>query len=132
MIYSISPEDENILLWTAILLPTVEPYKSAKLKVTITYPAEYPFKPPKVVFNTPIYHPNIDANGQICLPLISPENWKPATRTMQILNSLISLVLNPEPEHPLRADVADEFKKNRAVFNKKADQLADKYREKKN
>src|SRR5438874_30540 len=35
------------------------------------------------VFRTKIYHPNIDEKGQVCLPIIMAENWKPATKTDQ-------------------------------------------------
>ena len=35
----------------------------------------------QITFKTKIYHPNIDEKGQVCLPIISPENWKPAIRT---------------------------------------------------
>jgi ubiquitin-protein ligase len=59
------------------------PYNKGAFKVEISFPAEYPFKPPKVNFKTKIYHPNIDEKGQVCLPIISPENWKPATKTDQ-------------------------------------------------
>ncbi len=71
------------------------------------YKAEYPFKPPKIGFKTKIYHPNIDEKGQVCLPIINAENWKPATKTDQVIQSLVALVNDPEPEHPLRADIAE-------------------------
>ena len=42
----------------------------------------------------------------MCLPIIAAENWKPATKTEQVIQSLVGLVNDPEPEHPLRADLA--------------------------
>lgn len=59
------------------------PYNKGAFRIEITFPAEYPFKPPKICFKTKIYHPNIDEKGQVCLPIISAENWKPATKTDQ-------------------------------------------------
>lgn len=77
------------------------------LKTFYALLAEYPFKPPKIGFKTKIYHPNIDEKGQVCLPIINAENWKPATKTDQVIQSLVALVNDPEPEHPLRADIAE-------------------------
>lgn len=59
------------------------PYDKGAFRIEIIFPAEYPFKPPKITFKTKIYHPNIDEKGQVCLPVISAENWKPATKTDQ-------------------------------------------------
>nr|XP_055108348.1 ubiquitin-conjugating enzyme E2 L3 isoform X2 [Symphalangus syndactylus] len=59
------------------------PYDKGAFRIEINFPAEYPFKPPKITFKTKIYHPNIDEKGQVCLPVISAENWKPATKTDQ-------------------------------------------------
>merc|ERR1711925_61690 len=81
--------------------------------INLEFPAEYPFKPPKVHFKTPIYHPNIDEKGQVCLPIVSAENWKPATKIEQVIQSLVGLVNDPEPDHPLRADLAEEFTKDK-------------------
>jgi ubiquitin-protein ligase len=65
------------------------PYNKGAFRIEINFPAEYPFKPPKINFKTKIYHPNIDEKGQVCLPIISAENWKPATKTDQgMLQSL--------------------------------------------
>lgn len=59
------------------------PYDKGAFRVELIFPAEYPFKPPRITFKTKIYHPNVDEKGQVCLPIISAENWKPATRTDQ-------------------------------------------------
>ena len=59
------------------------PFNKGAFKIQIDFPAEYPFKPPKILFKTKIYHPNVDEKGQVCLPIISAENWKPATKTDQ-------------------------------------------------
>lgn len=70
-------------MFLAVFLQDCEAYNKGAFKINIEFPAEYPFKPPKITFKTKIYHPNIDEKGQVCLPIISAENWKPATKTDQ-------------------------------------------------
>ncbi|XP_045171348.1 ubiquitin-conjugating enzyme E2 L3-like [Mercenaria mercenaria] len=123
-------DESNILQWQALVVPEGEPYKQGAFRIKIDFPAEYPFKPPKITFMTKIYHPNIDEKGQVCLPIISAENWKPATKTDQVLQSLVALVQDPEPEHPLRADLAEEYSKDRKKFNKNAQEFTKKHGEK--
>jgi len=62
-------------------LQTTAPYNLGAFRIRIDYPADYPFKPPKIKFETPIYHPNVDEKGQVCLSIIQPQNWKAATKT---------------------------------------------------
>jgi len=76
-------DESNILVWKGLIVPNNPPYNKGAFRIEINFPAEYPFKPPKITFKTRIYHPNIDEKGQVCLPIISPENWKPATKTDQ-------------------------------------------------
>ncbi|KAL5015880.1 hypothetical protein ScPMuIL_005469 [Solemya velum] len=127
---NIQVDDSNILLWQGLLVPDSQPYNKGAFRIQIDFPAEYPFKPPKISFRTRIYHPNIDERGQVCLPIISPENWKPATKTDQVIQALIALVNDPEPEHPLRGDLAEEYSKDKKKFFKNAEEYTKKYGEK--
>ncbi|PAV57173.1 hypothetical protein WR25_14068 [Diploscapter pachys] len=120
-------DESNLLRWTVTLAPDKEPYNKGAFLVNIEFPADYPFKPPKIIFATKIYHPNIDEKGQVCLPIVSPDNWKPATRTEQVMVALLALINEPEPDHPLRADLAEEFTKDRKKFNKAAEDYTKKH-----
>ncbi|ESN92148.1 hypothetical protein HELRODRAFT_186164 [Helobdella robusta] len=122
-------DESNILVWSGLVVPENVPYNKGAFRVRIDFPAEYPFKPPKITFQTKIYHPNIDEKGQVCLPIISSENWKPATRTDQVIQALTALVNEPEPEHPLRADLAEEYTKDKKKFLKNAEEHTKKYAE---
>ncbi|XP_067127188.1 uncharacterized protein [Centruroides vittatus] len=126
---NIEPEDDNILVWQGLVVPDEPPFNKGAFRIEISFPAEYPFKPPKITFLTQIYHPNIDENGQVCLPIISPEHWKPATRTDQVIYSLLQLINEPEPEHPLRADLAEEYTQNKNIFLEHAEEFTEKFSE---
>jgi ubiquitin-conjugating enzyme E2 L3 len=72
----------------------------------------------------------VDEKGQVCLPIITPENWRPATKTEQVIQALVALVHDPEPEHPLRGDLAEEYVKERKKFMSKAEEFTKKHAEK--
>lgn len=61
--------------WQATIMgPGDSPYQGGVFFLTIKFPTDYPFKPPKVQFNTKIYHPNINASGGICLDILK-DQW---------------------------------------------------------
>lgn len=47
-----------------------------------------------------------------------------------VIQSLVALVHDPEPEHPLRGDLAEELTKDKAKFMKNAMDYTKKYAEK--
>lgn len=59
------------------LLQGESPYSGGVFFLSIHFPTDYPFKPPKVNFTTRIYHPNINSNGSICLDILR-DQWSPA------------------------------------------------------
>lgn len=122
-------DETNTNSWSGLIVPERAPYNKGAFKIEIIFPAEYPFKPPKINFLTKIYHPNVDEKGQVCLPIIATENWKPATKTTQVIQALVALVHDPEPAHPLRPDIGKEFESDRKKFMKNAEDFTKKYSE---
>ncbi|RWA14298.1 hypothetical protein EKO27_g809 [Xylaria grammica] len=115
------PSDSDLSKWDVSLAgPPGTPYAGGVYSITVTLPPDYPFKAPQVNFATRIYHPNVtnDSLGNICLSLLKPENWKPASRVRAILEAVRQLLIEPNPEDPLETRIAEEFKSNRAEFDK--------------
>jgi hypothetical protein len=47
-----------------------------------------------------------------------------------VIQALVALVHDPEPEHPLRADLAEEYSKDKKKFLKNAEEFTKKHGEK--
>ncbi|KAK6145197.1 hypothetical protein DH2020_022017 [Rehmannia glutinosa] len=75
---SAGPVAEDMFHWQATIMgPSDSPYTGGVFLVSIHFPPDYPFKPPKVAFRTKVFHPNINSNGSICLDILK-EQWSPA------------------------------------------------------
>ncbi|XP_065801527.1 ubiquitin/ISG15-conjugating enzyme E2 L6 isoform X4 [Muntiacus reevesi] len=99
------------------------PYNLKAFSVCISFPREYPFQPPTVKFTTRIYHPNVDRDGRVCLPIISKKNWKASTRICQVLEALNVLVNQPEPGEPVRLELAEQLIQDPELFDRTAQEF---------
>ena len=114
---SAGPIDDDIYQWQATIMgPEDSPYHGGVFYLKICFPKDYPFKPPKMVFTTKIYHCNINSAGGICLDILK-ENWSPALTVAKVLISICSLLDDPNPDDPLVPDIARQFKDQRAAYD---------------
>ncbi|KAJ6661054.1 hypothetical protein lerEdw1_016855, partial [Lerista edwardsae] len=106
------------------------PYEKGIFNLEVVVPERYPFEPPKMRFLTPIYHPNIDSAGRICLDVLRlpPKGaWRPSLSIATLLTSIQMLMNEPNPDDPLMADISSEYKYNKQAFLRNARQWTEKY-----
>ncbi|KAL2793316.1 acyl-CoA dehydrogenase/oxidase [Aspergillus keveii] len=113
--------------WQATIMgPGDSPYSGGVFFLTIHFPTDYPFKPPKVSFNTRIYHPNINSNGSICLDILR-DQWSPALTISKVLLSICSMLTDPNPDDPLVPEIAHVYKTDRPRYESTAREWTRKY-----
>uniref|UniRef100_H2YYK1 E2 ubiquitin-conjugating enzyme n=1 Tax=Ciona savignyi TaxID=51511 RepID=H2YYK1_CIOSA len=147
---SAGPVGDDMFHWQASIHgPSDSPFHGGLFFLTIHFPTDYPFKPPKVGFSTKIYHPNINSNGSICLDILRSQ-WSPALtvskgmwfslrklnlvmfknlflKQINILLSICSLLNDPNPDDPLVPEIARVYKTDRKKYNQTACEWTKKY-----
>lgn len=151
---SAGPVGDDLFHWQATIMgPSDSPYSGGVFFLSIHFPTDYPFKPPKLQFTTRygllvasatfrclslpqtppptlltlrIYHPNINSNGAICLDILK-DQWSPALTISKVLLSLCSLLCDPNPDDPLVPEIAHLFKTDRAKYDSTAKEWTRKY-----
>lgn len=124
---SAGPVSEDMFHWQATIMgPEDSPYYGGVFFLTIHFPTDYPFKPPKVNFTTKIYHPNINSNGSICLDILRSQ-WSPALTISKVLLSICSLLTDPNPDDPLVPDIARLYKTDKKKYIELAREWTKKY-----
>ncbi|KAL0668860.1 hypothetical protein Bca4012_031564 [Brassica carinata] len=97
----------------------------------MTFPQDYPNKPPTVKFTSEVWHPNVYSDGKVCISILHPpgddpngyelasERWNPVHTVESIVLSIISMLSGPNDESPANVEAAKEWRDNRAEFRKK-------------
>ncbi|KAI9837932.1 MAG: Ubiquitin-conjugating enzyme E2 15 [Thelocarpon superellum] len=126
--------ENNIYEWEVMLMinDDCKYYGGGFFRARLTFPKEFPHMPPKMKFETPIFHPNIYPSGDVCISILHPpeddkygyedasERWSPVQTPETILLSVISMLASPNDESPANLDAARMWRENPAEFRKKA------------
>lgn len=124
-------DDDNLLEWEAVVTgPSGTPYENGVFEAVLKFPQDYPLSPPSMRFTTPIYHPNIYADGRVCISILHPpgedatgyeraeERWSPVQSIEKILLSVVSMLAEPNDESPANVEAAKVWRDDRHKFNR--------------
>lgn len=124
---SAGPNGDDMFNWQATIMgPADSPYAGGVFFLNISFPTDYPFKPPKVHFTTKIYHCNVHTNGSICLDILK-DQWSPALTISKVLLSISSLLTDPNPNDPFVPEIANLYLRDRNKHDSLAREWTQKY-----
>lgn len=140
-----APLDNNVLTWlgksvkicffhyniceylvpiAVIFGPDDTPWEGGTFKLLMEFTEEYPNKPPAVKFITKMFHPNIYADGKICLDILQNQ-WSPIYDIAGILTSIQSLLSDPNPASPANAEASQLYDKDRREYNRRVKEVVE-------
>ena len=113
------PLNNNIMTWHAALFgPEDTLWDGLVAKLHFEFSEEYPNKAPVVKFITRMFHPNIYADGSICLDILQNQ-WSPMYDISAVIASLSSLLCDPNPASPANPEAAKLFEKDTPAYEQR-------------
>eukprot|EP00211_Chloroparvula_japonica_P009429 CAMPEP_0119132320 /NCGR_PEP_ID=MMETSP1310-20130426/11777_1 /TAXON_ID=464262 /ORGANISM="Genus nov. species nov., Strain RCC2339" /LENGTH=168 /DNA_ID=CAMNT_0007122947 /DNA_START=69 /DNA_END=572 /DNA_ORIENTATION=- len=129
-------DDSDLFEWQIMIIgPPDTMYEGGFFKATMKFPKEYPNMPPKLIINTPFWHPNVYKDGTVCISILHPpgddkygyekasERWSPVQTVESILLSVISMLSDFNLDSPANVDAAKQYKEDLPGFKKKVQRL---------
>lgn len=69
--FKVFPNSDDLFFWKALIIgPPGSSYNYGVYLISINFPRDYPFKPPKIRYITPIYHCNVNSSGNVCIDIL--------------------------------------------------------------
>uniref|UniRef100_A0A8C8F3J6 UBC core domain-containing protein n=1 Tax=Oncorhynchus tshawytscha TaxID=74940 RepID=A0A8C8F3J6_ONCTS len=120
-----APSENNIMVWNAVIFgPEGTPFEDGTFKLTVEFTEEYPNKPPTVRFVSKMFHPNVYADGSICLDILQ-NRWSPTYDVSSILTSIQSLLDEPNPNSPANSQAAQLYQENKREYEKRVSAIVE-------
>jgi ubiquitin-conjugating enzyme E2 S len=97
------PEEDISEIVAFIDGPVDTPFAGGTFKMKLKLGPDFPQAPPKGVFLTKIFHPNVSKSGEICVNTLK-KDWNPDLGIKHILLTIKCLLINPNPESALNEE----------------------------
>ena len=121
---SFKPVADDITKWQGFIIGT-DIYHGGVFCINIAIPRDYPFKPPRVTCQTPIFHPNF-YRERVCIGILG-KDWTATTNLIQVIESVRFLLSNPNPHDPLYKIAAELMKQDIDKYKAKSREWVEKY-----
>eukprot|EP00741_Cyanophora_paradoxa_P003888 tig00000737_g3782.t1 len=122
---SAAPRENDIMQWEAVIFgPENTPWEDGTFKLSLVFTEDYPNKAPTVKFLTRMFHPNIYADGSICLDILQNQ-WSPIYDIASILTSIQSLLCDPNPNSPANSEAARLYQENKREYERRVKQVVE-------
>lgn len=94
---SAAPIDPNNLLhWRCNITGANSTlFEGIILELDVLFPEDYPFRPPRIKFVNPIFHPNVDLETKQLHLSIFREDWSPALTVEKLFLTISSVIHEP-------------------------------------
>lgn len=127
---TLGPVGGDFFHWAATVAgPPGSPYAGGTFHIDIKVPPEYPFRPPRCCFITPVHHPHICSNGTISCSLLST-HWRPSFTIPSIVMHLQAFLAAPDLMSlgsPLVPDIGAMYAFDRDGYDVKAREWTRRY-----
>jgi len=111
------PNPDDLTAFNVSITPDSGYWQGATYLFSFNIPPQYPHSPPKVRCQTKIYHPNINLQGAVCVNILR-DDWNPVLDINNVINGLLVLFYNPNPNSPLNQEAADLLRKDYDQFHR--------------
>lgn len=122
---------KNLYRWDILLFgPQDTMYEGGIFKCEMTFPKDYPNKPPTFKFITKMLHPNVYPDGKMCISILHEgtdeynyeslgERWLPTHSVTTIVLSIASLLGNPNHDSAANIEASLEWRNDLPSYEKK-------------
>ncbi|KAE8346217.1 hypothetical protein BDV24DRAFT_92565 [Aspergillus arachidicola] len=127
--------DDNIFEWEVMFFISDNDhddnlYNGGTFQVHLSFPLEYPHKPPKMKFRDPMFHPNISPEGEVHISVLHLREdekygyesaagcWSPTQTPESVLLSVKSMLYSPDDRSPVNIEAARRRREDPAGYSK--------------